>query len=178
MSNIYHPIVTNYYLTPDGNIMNSREREAKQSLRNDKIVLTIRTNEKNPVKYPVDKFIYEAAVGRNISNYLDIIHINGDKLDNSLSNLKLVVNKSDNNPYKDRVNIIATNLDTDEKSFYYCISSAGKDLYRYKSRIYKSYSKRKKKELNQRKIIIGKRFLTIIIKKEWLIFLEIKQRNP
>ena len=128
MSNIYHPIVTNYYLTPDGNIMNSRDREAKQSLRNDKIVLTIRTNEKNPVKYPVDKFIYEAAVGRNISNYLDIIHINGDKLDNSLSNLKLVVNKSYNNPYKDRVNIIATNPDTDAKSFYYSISSGGKDL--------------------------------------------------
>ena len=128
MSNIYHPIFTNYYLTPDGNIMNSRDREAKQSLHNDKMVLTIRTNNKNPVKYPVDKFIYEAAVGRNISNYLDIIHINGDKLDNSLSNLKLVVNKSDNNPYKDRVNIIATNLDTDAKSFYYSISSAGKDL--------------------------------------------------
>ena len=117
MSNIYHPIVTNYYLTPDGNIMNSRDREAKQSLHNDKMVLTIRTNKKNPVKYPVDKFIYEAAVGRNISNYLDIIHINGDKLDNSLSNLKLVVNKSDNNPYKDRVNIIATNLDTDANLF-------------------------------------------------------------
>ena len=127
MSNIYHPIFTNYYLTPDGNIMNSRDREAKQSLHNDKMVLTIRTNKKNPVKYPVDKFIYEAAVGRNISNYLDMINIYGDKLDDSLSNLKLVVNKSDNNPYKDRVNI-ATNLDTDAKSFYYSISSAGKDL--------------------------------------------------
>lgn len=46
MSNIYHPIFTNYYLTPDGNIMNSRDREAKQSLHNDKMVLTIRTNKK------------------------------------------------------------------------------------------------------------------------------------
>ena len=144
MSNIYHPIFTNYYLTPDGNIMNSRDREAKQSLHNDKMVLTIRTNKKNPVKYPVDKFIYEAAVGRNISNYLDIIHINGDKLDNSLSNLKLVVNKSDNNPYKDRVNIIATNLDTDANLFTILFLPQEK-TYKYKSQIYKSYSKRKKK---------------------------------
>ena len=58
MSNIHHSFFTNYYLTPDGNIMNSRDREAKQSLHNDKMVLTIRTNKKNPVKYPVDKFIY------------------------------------------------------------------------------------------------------------------------
>ena len=128
MSNIHHPIFTNYYLSPDGNIMNSRDREAKQSLHNDKMVLTIKKKLNNPVKYPVDKFIYQAAIGRNISNYLDMINIYGDKLDNSLSNLKLVVNKSDNNPYKDRVNIIATNLDTDAKSFYYSISSAGKDL--------------------------------------------------
>ena len=177
MSNIYHPIFTNYYLTPHGNIMNSRDREVKQSLQNDKMVLTIRTNKKNPVKYPVDKFIYEAAVGRNISNYLDIIHINGDKLDNSLSNLKLVVNKSDNNPYKDRVNIIATNLDTDAKSFYYSISSAGKDLDINPGSISLILNE-KKKELNQRKIIIGILFLIIMIKKEWLIFLEIQQRNP
>ena len=46
MSNIHHPIFTNYYLSPDGNIMNSRDREAKQSLHNDKMVLTIRTNKK------------------------------------------------------------------------------------------------------------------------------------
>lgn len=130
MSKIYHPIFTNYYLTPDGDIMNSRDREAKQSLHNGKMVLTIRANKKNPVKYPVDKSIYEAAVGRNISSYLDIIHVNGSKLDNSLSNLKLVVNKSDNNPYKDRVNIIATNLDTGAKTFYFSISSAGKILDR------------------------------------------------
>ena len=176
MSNIYHPIFTIYYLTPDGNIMNSRDREAQQSLHNDKMVLTIRTNNKNPVKYPVDKFIYEAAVGRNISNYLDIIHINGDKLDNSLSNLKLVVDKSDNNPYKDRVNIIATNLDTDAKSFYYSSSSAGKDLDINPGSI--SLILNEKKRLNQRKIVIGILFLIIIIKKEWLISLEIKQRNP
>lgn len=105
-----------------------------------------------------------------------MINIYGDKLDNSLSNLKLVVNKSDNNPYKDRVNI-ATNLDTDAKSFYYSISSAGKDLDINPGSISLILNE-KKKELNQRKIIIGILFLTIIIKKEWLIFLEIKQRNP
>ena len=105
-----------------------------------------------------------------------MINIYGDKLDNSLSNLKLVVNKSDNNPYKDRVNI-ATNLDTDAKSFYYSISSAGKDLDINPGSISLILNE-KKKELNQRKVIIGILFLTIIIKKEWLIFLEIKQRNP
>ena len=176
MSKIYHPIFTNYYLTPDGDIMNSRDREAKQSLHNGKMVLTIRANKKYPVKYPVDKSIYEAAVGRNISSYLDIIHVNGDKLDNSLSNLKLVVNKSDNNSYKDRVNIKASNLDTGAKTFYFSISSAGKILDRNPGS--KSCSKRKKeKGLNQRKIIIGILFLINIIKKDLLIFLEVKQRN-
>lgn len=74
------------------------------------------------------------------------------------------------------MNIIATNLDTDAKSFYYSISSAGKDLDINPGSI--SLILKEKKELNQRKIIIGILFLTIIIKKEWLIFLEIKQRNP
>lgn len=74
--------------------MNSRGKKAKQTLHNGEMVLTVRVNkDRNPVKYRVDKFIYEAAVGRHISNYLDTIHINGDKLDNFLSNLKLVVNK-------------------------------------------------------------------------------------
>ena len=75
------------------------------------------------------------------------------------------------------MNIIATNLDTDAKSFYYSISSAGKDLDINPGSISLILNK-KKKELNQRKIIIDILFLTVIIKKEWLIFLEINQRNP
>ena len=74
------------------------------------------------------------------------------------------------------MNIIATNLDTDAKSFYYSISSAGKDLDINPGSI--SLILNEKKRLNQRKIVIGILFLIIIIKKEWLISLEIKQRNP
>ena len=78
------------------------------------------------------------------------------------------------------MNIIATNLDTDAKSFYYSTSSAGKDLDTNPGSIslILNEKKKKKKEVNQRKIKIGILFLTIIIKKELLIFLEIKQRNP
>ena len=77
------------------------------------------------------------------------------------------------------MNIIATNLDTDAKSFYYSTSSAGKDLDTNPGSISLILNeKKKKKEVNQRKIKIGILFLTIIIKKELLIFLEIKQRNP
>ena len=115
MSKIFHPILKNYYYTPDGDIMNSRGKEAKQSLHNGEMVLTIRANKSKPVKYPVD-------------NYLDIIHVDGDKLNNSLSNLKLVVNNNSNNPYKTRLVFRATNLDTNVRTLYYSKSSAAKEL--------------------------------------------------
>ena len=167
ISTIFHPI----YYTPDGDIMNSRGKEAKQSLHNGEMVLTFRANKNNPVKYPVDKFIYETAVGRNISNYLDIIHVDGDKLNNSLSNLKLVVNNSTNNPYKTRVDFIATNLDTNARTLYKSLSTAAKNLdinLGSISRILNEKRKRAKSKKDNQWYSFAYNLL---------IFLEIKQRN-
>ena len=176
MSKIFHPYL-NYYLTPDGDIMNSRGQKAKHTLHNGELVLTVRVNkDRNPVKSPVDKFIYEAAVDRHISNYLDIIHVDGDKLNNSLSNLKLVENNSTKNPYKTRADFIATNLHTDAKSLYYSISSAATYLEINPGSISLILNE-KRKRAKSKKDNQWYTFLIIIIKKDLPIFLEIKQRN-
>lgn len=123
-----HPIFTKYYYRPDGYIMASRHKEAKQSLHNGKLVLTIKEDkDSSPIKYPVDRFIYEAVVGESLNDFLRIIHLDGDKLNNAVSNLKLTINDNAN-PTKTFLQIIATNLDTNRKTNYDSISAASKDL--------------------------------------------------
>lgn len=123
-----HPIFTKYYYRPDGCIMASRHKEAKQSLHNGKLVLTIKEDkDSSPIKYPVDRFIYEAVVGESLNDFLRIIHLDGDKLNNAVSNLKLTINDI-TNPTKTFLQIIATNLDTNRKTNYDSISAASTDL--------------------------------------------------
>ena len=108
--------------------MASRHKEAKQSLHNGKLVLTIKEDkDSSPIKYPVDRFIYEAVVGESLNDFLRIIHLDGDKLNNAVSNLKLTINDI-TNPTKTFLQIIATNLDTNRKTNYDSISAASTDL--------------------------------------------------
>lgn len=107
-----HPECTNYYTTSQGRIYNFKSgRELKGIITKGYTRISIRPKEKNPIGIPAHVFIWEAYNKKEIDKLYDIIHIDGNKLNNKPRNLKQVITKS-SNPFNTERKILATNPKT------------------------------------------------------------------
>lgn len=108
----YHPEYANYYKTSQGRIYNSKSgRELKCTITKGYTRISIRPKEKNPITIPAHVFIWEAYNKKETHKLYDIIHIDGNKLNNKPRNLKQVITKS-SNPSNTQRKILATNTKT------------------------------------------------------------------
>ena len=67
--------------------------------------------EKKPISLLAHEFIWEAYNNEETDKYFEIIHIDGDKLNNKPTNVKQVLNES-SNPSNIERQILAINLET------------------------------------------------------------------
>ena len=129
MTRYSHPSYSNFYTTNNGGVYNSRTgREiGNKPSKNGYIRVSIRPRGENPISLLKHEFIWEAFNNEETSKYFKVIHIDGDKLNNSPNNLKRVFNES-SNPEGQSRKIIATNLATGERKFFNSIYQASKSL--------------------------------------------------
>ena len=129
MAKYYHPSYSRFFTTDNGGVYNSktgRELGNKPS-KNGFIRISIRPRGSNPISLLKHEFIWEAFNNEETSKYFRIIHIDKDKLNNTPSNLKRVINES-SNPEGQPRKILATNLATGERKFFNSIYQASKSL--------------------------------------------------
>ena len=124
-----HPTYSNFFTTNNGGVYNSRTgREiGNKPSKNGYIRVSIRPRGENPISLLAHEFIWEAFNNEETSKYFKVIHIDGDKLNNSPNNLKRVFNES-SNPEGQNRKIIATNLTTGDNKFFNSIYQASKAL--------------------------------------------------
>ena len=124
-----HPSYSNFFTTDNGGVYNSRTgREiGNKPSKNGYIRISIRPRGENPISLLKHEFIWEAFNNEETNKYFRIIHIDGDKLNNSPNNLKRVFNES-SNPEGQNRKIVATNLATGERKFFNSIYQASKAL--------------------------------------------------
>ena len=124
-----HPTYSNFFTTDNGGVYNSRTgREiGNKPSKNGYIRISIRPRGENPISLLAHEFIWEAFNNEETNKFFKIIHIDGDKLNNSPNNLKRVFNES-SNPEGQNRKIIATNLATGDNKFFNSIYQASKSL--------------------------------------------------
>lgn len=115
----FHPSYTKYYVTEKGEIYNSKtNRELKGTLTTSGRRISIRDKSKYPMSLAADRFIREAYNSEDTTSHEKIIHIDGNKLNNKPSNLKMELNKFWKPGPKER-QILATNLVTGKTLPYF-----------------------------------------------------------
>ena len=130
-----HPIYSNYESNKYGLIRNA---ETKRSLNgyncnNGYITITLRDNCKKAGKtFYSHRFIYECFYGV-ISDNEVIIHKDSDKTNNKLNNLHLISKKENymkyvNKNYKNKRFVKATNIETNDVSYYNSMYAVQKHL--------------------------------------------------
>ena len=124
-----HPSYSNFFTTDNGGVYNSRTgREiGNKPSKNGYIRISIRPRGENPISLLAHEFIWEAFNNEETNKYFKIIHIDGDKLNNTPNNLKRVFNES-SNPEGQNRKIVATNLSTGDNKFFNSIYQASKSL--------------------------------------------------
>ena len=129
MTKYFHPSYSRFFTTDNGGVYNSRTKReiGNKPNKNGFIRISIRPRGENPISLLKHEFIWEAFNNEETNKYFRIIHINGDKLNNTPSNLKRVINES-SNPEGQNRKILATNLTTNENRFFNSIYQASKAL--------------------------------------------------
>ena len=129
MAKYYHPSYSRFFTTDNGGVYNSRTgRElGNKPSKNGLIRISIRPRGSNPISLLKHEFIWEAFNNEETNKYFRIIHIDGDKLNNTPNNLKRVFNES-SNPEGQSRKIMATNLTTNKNRFFNSIYQASKTL--------------------------------------------------
>ena len=97
-----HPIYTNYEASRNGYIRHRRRQNNLGSVSNTGYLRISVCNNLHKKHYFVHRFIAEVFIGKIPTGYV-IDHINGNKLDNRVSNLRIVT-QSQNNFNKIRIN--------------------------------------------------------------------------
>ena len=129
MTRYSHPSYSNFFTTDNGGVYNSRTGKelGNKPSKNGYIRISIRPRGENPISLLKHEFIWEAFNNEETSKYFKIIHIDKDKLNNTPSNLKRVINESSNPECQSR-KIISTNLTTGDRKFFNSIYQASKSL--------------------------------------------------
>lgn len=129
MTEYYHPEYTSYYATDSGKICSSKTGKELKGTRakNGYIRISIRPKGKNPISLPAHEFIWEAYQNEGTDKYYDIVHMDGNKINNKPENLKQVITKS-SNPTSIERQILATNLATGETRKFESIYQASQKL--------------------------------------------------
>ena len=129
MTKYFHPSYSRFFTTDNGGVFNSRTgREiGNKPNKNGFVRISIRPRGSNPISLLKHEFIWEAFNNEETNKYFRIIHIDGDKLNNTPNNLKRVFNES-SNPEGQNRKILATNLTTNENRFFNSIYQASKAL--------------------------------------------------
>ena len=124
-----HPSYSNFFTTDNGGVYNSRTGKelGNKPSKNGYIRISIRPRGENPISLLKHEFIWEAFNNEETSKYFKVIHIDGDKLNNTPNNFKRVFNES-SNPEGQSRKIIATNLATGDNKFFNSIYQASKAL--------------------------------------------------
>ena len=124
-----HPTYSNFFTTDNGGVYNSRTKRelGNKPSKNGYIRISIRPRGSNPISLLKHEFIWEAFNNEETNKYFRIIHIDGDKLNNTPNNLKRVFNES-SNPEGQSRKIVATNLTTGDNKFFNSIYQASKSL--------------------------------------------------
>lgn len=107
----FHPSYTKYYVNEKGEIYNSKtNKQLKGTLTSSGYRISIREKGQYPKSLAASRFIWEAYNNQDTSfRYEKIIHIDGNKLNNKPSNLKMVdTGKLPSQPKK----LFATNIAT------------------------------------------------------------------
>ena len=129
MTKYFHPSYSRFFTTDNGGVYNSRTgRElGNKPNKNGFVRISIRPRGSNPISLLKHEFIWEAFNNEETNKHFRIIHIDGDKLNNTPNNLKRVFNES-SNPEGQSRKILATNLTTNENKFFNSIYQASKAL--------------------------------------------------
>lgn len=106
----YRPVYNNYSVTKNGKIFNSRGNEVKGTEVKGYLKISVREKRQNPKKYPVHKFVWELYNNEENNDMFNKIHIDGNKLNNKVKNLKQVLKES-SNPINQERRITATNIE-------------------------------------------------------------------
>ena len=129
MTRYSHPSYSNFFTTDNGGVYNSKTGKelGNKPSKNGYIRISIRPRGENPISLLAHEFIWEAFNNEETNKYFRIIHIDGDKLNNTPNNLKRVFNES-SNPEGQSRKIVATNLTTGDNKFFNSIYQASKAL--------------------------------------------------
>lgn len=107
----FHPSYTKYYVNEEGEIYNSKtNKQLKGTLTSSGYRISIREKGQDPKSLAASRFIWEGYNDQDTSyRFEKIIHIDGNKLNNKSSNLKMVdTGKLPSQPNK----LFATNIAT------------------------------------------------------------------
>lgn len=107
----FHPSYTKYYVNEEGEIYNSKtNKQLKGTLTSSGYRISIREKGQDPKSLAASRFIWEGYNDQDTSyRFEKIIHIDGNKLNNKPSNLKMVdTGKLPSQPNK----LFATNIAT------------------------------------------------------------------
>ena len=114
-----HPIYLNYYGSRNGLIYSSITDKLLSDVYNNDNYLQVHLYRNGTTKmYKVHRFIYECFHGV-IPNNLTIDHVNRDKEDNRLDNLRLATYSENNNNRKPSASKIVNNLPEDAEEIEY-----------------------------------------------------------
>ena len=129
MTKYFHPSYSRFFTTDNGGVYNSRTGKeiGNKPNKNGFVRISIRPRGSNPISLLKHEFIWEAFNNEETNKYFRIIHIDGDKLNNTPNNLKRVFNES-SNPEGQSRKIVATNLTTGDDKFFNSIYQASKAL--------------------------------------------------